>query len=117
MSTTQTGSTGERIATRFCISQGMRIIARNWRFGKGEIDIISLDDGILVFCEVKYRKTLAFGYPEESITPKKQRMLAQTIRAYLQKNPTSRFRVDCISILSIGGKTKLRHMRDIEIMP
>lgn len=116
MNTTQTGSTGEQLATRFCISRGMRIVARNWRFGKGEIDIIALDRGTVVFCEVKYRTTLAYGFPEESITPKKQRMLSQTILAYLREHPARRYRVDCISILTIKGKTTLTRLRDVDLI-
>lgn len=116
MSTKETGVKGERIAIRFCVSLGMRIIKRNWRHGRGEIDIIAQDESELVFIEVKYRTSTTFGYPEESVTKHKQHILVQTIRAYLSEHPTKKFRVDVLSILKNGEKTTLRHLRDIELV-
>ena len=66
------GREGERIAVDYLTEKGYRILRRNYRFGRGEIDIIAQDGTELVFVEVKTRRTSAFGEPEEAVTPKKQ---------------------------------------------
>ncbi len=43
---------GERIAEKFLTEKGFRLIERNYRYGRGEIDLIFDDKGILVFVEV-----------------------------------------------------------------
>jgi putative endonuclease len=116
MTNTKTGVRGEHFACRFLESKGMRIITRNWRYGKGEIDIIAQDKDTLVFIEVKYRKSLAFGLPEEAMTRAKQIMLRQTIAGYLLQHKVPRFRVDVVAIVDMQGKASLRHLKDILLL-
>lgn len=112
-----TGNAGEHIAREFCIRKGWRIVHTNWRWGRGELDIIAQDKTETVFIEVKTRTSEMFGTPEEAITPTKQQILRTTISAYCAKFHTKKFRVDVISILIQGQKARIRHLRDIELLP
>lgn len=58
--------------------------AKNFRTRRGEIDLIMLDNDTLVFVEVKYRKSTAFGIPQETITPRKRERIIAAALAYLQ---------------------------------
>jgi putative endonuclease len=78
----QKGNRGEDLAVSYLITGGMQIIGRNYRTRRGEIDIIGKHKGYLVFVEVKYRKSLRKGAPEEAVTPAKQRTICKTADYY-----------------------------------
>lgn len=101
-----TGQEGEDIAVRFLQEQGYKILERNYRCAQGEIDIIACDNEDLVFVEVKTRTSLAFGYPQESITRSKQFRLKKIALRYLaEKRPFyQNYRFDVVSILLKNGK-------------
>jgi putative endonuclease len=48
------------------------LLARNWRVREGELDVIARSGTTIVFCEVKTRRSDAFGIPAEAVTPAKQ---------------------------------------------
>lgn len=78
------GLQGEDLAAAYLAEKGYRIATRNYRAGRGEIDIIAwANDQLLVFVEVKTRASDAFDGPEGAITTKKQQMLLQTAGAYM----------------------------------
>ena len=78
-----TGILGEKLAKDFLERRSYRIVETNYRCPEGEIDIVAKHKDYLVFIEVRTKKSLEFGSPEESITPaKKARMKATT--AYYQ---------------------------------
>jgi putative endonuclease len=79
------GHEGEQLAVRHLKRLGYRIVCRNYRCPLGEIDIIARHRGVLVFVEVKSRRSGAFGSPKWAITPAKQRKLSQVAWHYLQK--------------------------------
>ena len=85
----QTGQTGEEIAARFLHRKGFRILERNYRCDVGEIDLIAEDRGTVVFVEVKTRKSLASGAPEEAVDREKRRKIIRAAQRYLQ--PWSRW--------------------------
>jgi putative endonuclease len=62
------GRWGEDQALAYLISKGLVLLQRNFRVVVGELDLIMDDSGILVFVEVKTRRSLNFGAPEEGIT-------------------------------------------------
>lgn len=70
------GGKYEDIAAKHLEAIGYRIIERNYRCRAGEIDLIAADKGTIVFVEVKYRKGSGSGYPEEAVTPYKQRRIS-----------------------------------------
>ncbi|MGL5676905.1 MAG: YraN family protein [Cellulosilyticaceae bacterium] len=79
------GSYYEDRAATFLESKGYRLLARNFRNAKGEIDIIATDGEYTVFVEIKYRKHVGCGYPRESVHRRKQATLIQVATFYLVK--------------------------------
>src|SRR3989441_5149534 len=77
------GEEGERAAARFLEARGYRILERNYRTRRGEIDLIAEDGRILVFVEVKVRLDDRFGGPAAAITPAKQARIARLAQQYL----------------------------------
>jgi putative endonuclease len=110
-----TGKLGENIAVTFLQKKGWRIDAKNWKGGRGEIDIIAWDtDNKLVFVEVKTRSSESFGGPEGSITARKQALIAKTAGLYMESidyNWEIRFDVVAV-ILRRGILVDLRHIED-----
>ena len=104
MNNREKGSAYEDLAASFFLKNGYRILERNYRRKTGEIDLIVLDpDGrTIVFTEVKYRKKLRNGYPEEAVNVQKQARIYRTAEWYLleKKIPSGTpCRFDVISIL------------------
>ena len=66
------GNSGENIARLFLESKGYKIIEKNYRANRKEIDIIAQKDEYIIFAEVKTRSSAAFGIPSESVNIKKQ---------------------------------------------
>ena len=109
------GKSGEKIALRYLQHQKFRIIARNFRLFRGEIDIIAYDRKTLVFIEVKTRKSTDFGLPEESVTPSKQKQVKRIAQGFLTKNDLDDIecRFDVISlILDEEEGYSIRHIKD-----
>jgi putative endonuclease len=108
------GERGEDAAAAFLERVGMTVVERNWRCSSGEIDIVALDGTTIVLCEVKTRRTVAKGSPEEAITPAKRRRYARLAGAYVQQagvEPVS-VRFDVITLLVIAeDRALLRHHR------
>lgn len=109
----ETGKQGEESAARFLSEKGYTIICCNWRFGKGEIDIVSKKGDTMVFVEVKTRASNDFGEPETFVTRKKQRQIIRTADAYLRlKNIELESRFDVISVINGKGNVEIQHMED-----
>lgn len=98
--TQEIGRRGEQLAERYLHDRGYRTLARNWRWRKGELDLIVERDGELVFVEVKTRRSHRFGSPEEAVTARKQRRLIQTATAYLASTgrQDAQWRIDVVAI-------------------
>ncbi len=77
------GKWAEDIACGYLRSLGYLIVARNWRWRGGEVDIVAKDGGTLVFVEVKGRRGSAYGAPEEAVDLRKRRHLWRTALAFL----------------------------------
>lgn len=82
----ETGSCYEEQVARFLEQAGYRIIERNFRCRLGEIDLIAMHQGYLVFIEVKYRKNGRSGEPAEAVTYGKQQKICRTADFYFQKH-------------------------------
>ncbi|MDK4575612.1 YraN family protein [Kingella kingae] len=81
-----TGKAAEDCALAFLQTQGCKLVARNWHCPYGEIDLIMRLGDKLLFIEVKFRKSAAFGGAAYSITPRKLAKLQRSIEYYLQIN-------------------------------
>ena len=77
------GVRGEDMAAAYLEPAGYRIVARNWRFHRNEIDIIAMDGDTLVFVEVKKRQDSAHGYGCEAVDHAKQQRIRRVAEAYL----------------------------------
>lgn len=107
----QKGIAGEEKASLFLKDLGYEILVRNFRYGRGEIDIIAKIETCICFVEVKYRKNNRFGYPEVFVTDKKLKKIMQTAEAYiLQTNWHGRIRYD---VISITGNEHPVHLVDV----
>jgi putative endonuclease len=113
-----TARLGEEIAAKYLTTKGFKVIERNFRKGYGEIDIIcTFGKKVLVFVEVKTRKSINFGDPLEAITYSKLKTLTKTAEFYkaLHKNLPDQLRIDAVSVLlSIENKAeKIEHIENI----
>ena len=89
------------------MQDGYRILERNFRSRYGEIDIVAEDGDDLVFVEVKTRRGVAYGLPEEAVTVRKQRKLVELALYYLDMHACSErsWRIDVVAVqLSSSGK-------------
>lgn len=111
------GRWGEEQAVQHLTGMGLTVVARNWRARSGEIDIIAQDGEILVFVEVRTRRSQGrFGTAEESVDARKIRQVRETAQLYLHvsKKHGARCRFDVVAISAAGypdgAGAKLRHI-------
>ena len=102
MATGPIGSRGEDATADTYRRRGYRVLARNWRCGLGELDLIVERRGVLVFCEVKSRRESVYGGGYEAVTWKKRAKLRALAQAYLQASSarpqTIRFDVASVAV-------------------
>jgi len=108
------GDEGERAAARFLEGRGYRILERNYRTRRGEIDLIAEDGRVLVFVEVKVRLDDRCGGPAAAITRAKQARIARLAQQYLawRRVGDRPCRFDVVLIWGADPKT-----RRIELLP
>jgi len=108
------GNHGEWDAVSFLRRQGFAILDRNYVFNHGEIDVVAKDGDVLVFVEVKMRRSTRFGSPEEAMTPAKQELIRRTAEGYVQEKKLTNIscRFDVITISSENGTKKFVHYRN-----
>ena len=102
----------EERAARFLEDKGFRVIARNSRQRRGEIDIVADDKGTIVFVEVKARGSREFGGPEYAITRKKRRSLVQAAKEFIVRGKLSErpCRFDAVFIYTGGETPEFQHI-------
>jgi putative endonuclease len=81
------GRRAEALAESHLQHHGLTTVARNYRFARGEIDMVMLDGSALVFVEVRFRKSSVFGSASESVFDIKQRRLIMAAQHFLQSQP------------------------------
>lgn len=79
------GKEGERVAESYLKEKGYRLVERNYRCPVGEVDLIALDRGVIVFVEVKTRSDDRFGTPLESVHLRKQRKMIKAALFFLSQ--------------------------------
>ena len=75
---------GESVAAEHLTEHGYQILEQNYRFQRGEIDLIAKQGKWIIFVEVKTRRSLKFGLPQYAVTKDKQRKISKIALAYLQ---------------------------------
>ena len=119
LTTAEKGTRGEKEAELHLKRKGFRIVKRNWRKGRDEIDLICLDGEMLVFVEVRTRKDSAVISGYHSIGPKKKRALLRVCKAYLRSgNRPIHYRFDVVEArwLAKGSLTCL-HYENVALFP
>lgn len=107
MSTKHIGDRGEEVAAAYLQEKGYRVLDRNYRYERAEVDLICYDPGAhgprgdIVFVEVKARSGLGYGAPEEAVTTDKQERVVQVARAYLYERRLegAPVRFDVVSVI------------------
>lgn len=77
------GRWGEDLAARHYRRAGFEVVDRNWRCRHGEIDLVARRGRLLVFCEVKTRRTAAYGGPRSAVDARKQHRIRRLAAAWL----------------------------------
>jgi putative endonuclease len=104
---TRTGASAEDAAARYLEERGLKVLARNYRCRFGEIDLIARDGKALVFVEVRYRSSAAFGGAIESITSAKRAKLLKTARHYMAaQNEFPACRFDAVLLNGDTGRAE-----------
>jgi putative endonuclease len=108
------GAWGEDLALRYLIKHGYRLVERNYRTRRGEIDLILRKEGTLVFVEVKLRRGTGFGDPLEAVTLRKQATLRYLAERYLaDREPDfDTVRFDVVGILAGREGLRIDHVED-----
>lgn len=110
-STNSIGKLGESLASTHLIGRGFKILDKNWRFGKKEIDIIAEYQDFIIFIEVKTREEDFPGRIEEYLNRNKQRNIISAAGEYLRQYEIEKeARFDVITIILQGGVHEINHI-------
>lgn len=100
MNNSTRGRLGEDIAVEALRKLGYRILIRNYRFGKAEVDIIAQKESVLAFVEVKWRSNNLFGDPQNFVSKQQQKRLIAAADHYVRSNDLDiNVRFDVVTIL------------------
>ena len=105
------GDLGEKAAEKLLAANGYRIVARNHRCPRGEVDLVAEQGDLLVFVEVRTRATSAFGAPEETVGDRKQQRLVRAARDFLARwrGPPRGARFDVVAVVDHPAGPRLTH--------
>ncbi|GAC1312092.1 MAG: YraN family protein [Acidimicrobiales bacterium] len=95
------GASGEDAAARWYEAAGYTIVARNWRCRDGELDVIAEKGRLYVFCEVKTRRSVAFGLPVEAVDRRKQLRIRRLAARWLAEAAPARGRPIRFDVASV----------------
>ncbi len=109
------GKHGEELAEAYLKTKGYRVLEKNFRCLRGEIDIIALEKEKIVFVEIKSRTSKEYGLPAESVTETKLKHIYKTAEYYLyirnlEKQDT---RIDVIEILFEQDRCMINHLKQV----
>jgi uncharacterized protein (TIGR00252 family) len=109
-----TGPRGEELAAEHLLARGYHLLARRYRGGGGEIDLVAEQAGELVFVEVKTSRPGGLGAPEERVQGEKRARLVRAARHYLSRRGPGRqgCRFDVIAVLLREDGPRLEHLED-----
>ncbi|MDR3361539.1 MAG: YraN family protein [Desulfovibrio sp.] len=108
------GKQGEDAAMDLLEQSGFRVLARNWRKGRLELDLVCKDADTIVFVEVKTRLAEGMSTPADAITPAKQRMVTRAAQAWIAANNAWQHpcRFDVVCVLHNGKTFCAEHYRN-----
>ncbi|WP_297983943.1 YraN family protein [uncultured Chryseobacterium sp.] len=105
------GKVAEELATDFLVKSGYKILLKNYRYLKAEIDIIAEFENQIIIVEVKARTTDAFIEPHEAVNKRKIKLIVSAADFFIQENKIDKnVRFDIISVLPNElGKLEIKH--------
>jgi putative endonuclease len=111
----QFGRAAEEAAAQYLQRRGWRLLDRNVRIGRGELDLIARRGPVLAFVEVKARRSGAAGAPEDAVTPRKQRQVARLAGLWLAWRPwaltgVTDVRFDIVAVDATAVPAAVRHL-------
>ena len=110
------GRNGEDIAADYLKRLRYRLLARSFRLGRGEIDIVARDGATIVFIEVKTRTDSEHGPPEEAVTAAKQAQIRKVAEGFLIRRRVAADTPCRFDVLSVrfgdGGLPIVHHIKD-----
>jgi putative endonuclease len=108
----QFGQLGEDIAVDYLTQKGYKLLARNYKYGRVEIDAIYEFNNEIIFVEVKTRTSDMMAYPEQAVGKAKQRNIRLAAENYLiDSNTTFPARFDIVAVVK-GEKFEIEHIED-----
>ncbi|HAC16467.1 MAG TPA: YraN family protein [Bacteroidetes bacterium] len=117
MKTVEKGRIAEDLACRFLSESGLQIVDRNYRFKNAEVDIVAYDGDEIVFVEVRSKKSIHFGRPEETVDMQKQKSVKQASESWIFENRIEDVgvRFDVIAVVTdyeTATKLEITHFRN-----
>ena len=107
------GEAGEAAAARYLSKTGWRILARRWKPGRYEIDLVAEKDGVVAFVEVKTRRSGGLAPPAAAVDARKRRRIVAAARAGARRwRFASAFRFDIVAIEWDGDTPRIDHLKD-----
>ena len=111
----QFGRAAEETAARYLERRGWRLLGRNVRIGRGELDLIARRGPVLAFVEVKARRSASAGAPEDAVTPRKRRQIARLAALWLALRPwalngVTDVRFDIVAVDASAVPVAVRHL-------
>ena len=111
------GKHGETKAKEYLMAKGYEVVKENFRYQRAEVDLIVKDEikKLLVFVEVKTRRSKKFGEPEEAVTEQKQGQLIKSAEGFLMDNAgyvDYNKRFDVVTIYIEGEKETINHIEN-----
>lgn len=108
------GKKAEDLAAEFLIKSGYKILVRNFRYQKAEIDIIAEKENLIIITEVKARSTDVFMLPQEAVNKRKISLIVSAANYFMEEfNKNQEVRFDIISVLpNEKGKLIIEHIVD-----
>lgn len=107
------GKLGEQLAQKHLMEQGFSILEVNYRMGKLEADIVAYKKGLVVFAEVKTRRSVDFGEPEDFVTPQKQRAYIRLADNYMiEHDRDEEVRFDILSVVMNATGYQINHIEN-----
>ena len=107
------GQLGENLAVEYLESKAYKILDRNYKWMRHEIDIVCSKANELVVVEVKTRHTSSFGAPYQAVTRSKQRQIIKVANEYIVKNKIDMdVRFDVLSIVKNQWQTSIEHIEN-----
>jgi putative endonuclease len=108
------GELGEQVAARWLGARGWAIVARRWRSGHRDLDLVAERDGTVAFVEVKARRAEAFGGPLGAVGWRKRRELTRSAMIWIDRHgrPETEYRFDVFGVLFADGAVRVRHVEN-----